>query len=70
MKIQEIRELTTVELEKRIQESRDSLAKMRFLHGTSQLESTALLRTTKRDIARMLTILHERQAAQQNQPAQ
>ncbi len=63
--------MTAVELEKHIQESRESLAKMRFLHGTSQLESTGLLRTTKRDIARMLTILHQKQAAaKQNQPAQ
>jgi large subunit ribosomal protein L29 len=70
MKIQEIREMTTVELEKRLQENRESLAKMQFLHGTSQLGSPALLRTTRRDIARMLTILAERQAAaKQNQPA-
>jgi large subunit ribosomal protein L29 len=74
MKIQEIRELTTKELEKRLQESRESLGKLRFLHGTSQVESTALLRTTRRDIARLLTVLHERQSheetAEQNQPAQ
>jgi large subunit ribosomal protein L29 len=74
MKIREIKELTTTELEKRLQESRESLGKLRFLHGTSQVESTALLRTTRRDIARILTVLRERQsqetAAAQNQPAQ
>ncbi len=60
MKFQEIRERATPELEKRLQESRDSLGKLRFLHGTSQVESTALLKTTRRDIARMLTVLRER----------
>ncbi len=72
MKIREIREMTTIELEKRLQESRDSLGKLRFLHGTSQVESTALLRTTRRDVARILTVLHERQSHQaserRNQP--
>ncbi|MGD0337897.1 MAG: 50S ribosomal protein L29 [Bacteroidota bacterium] len=73
MKIREIREMTTIELEKRLQESRDSLGKLRFLHGTSQVESTALLRTTRRDVARILTVLHERQSHQaavgRDQPA-
>jgi len=74
MKIREIREQTTAELEKRLNETREALGKLRFLHGTSQVESTALLRTTRRDIARILTVLHERQSqetvAAQNQPTQ
>ncbi len=74
MKIREIRELTTNELEKRLEESRESLVKLRFLHGTSQVESTALLRTTRRDVARIITVLRERQSheatAKQDQPAQ
>jgi len=61
MKARDLKQLTTPELEKRLQETADSLVKMRFAHGTRQLENTALLRTTRKEIARMTTILKERQ---------
>ena len=60
-KSRDIRLLPTPELEKRLQESTEALVKMRFAHGTRQLENTALLRTTRKEIARMTTILKERQ---------
>lgn len=61
MKALELRELSDEELKKRLIDEEENLAHMRFQHATAQLESSAKLRTVRRDIARMKTVLHERE---------
>lgn len=61
MKPQEIRELSSEELDKKIEESRKELFNLRFQMATSQLENTSRVKTVKKDIARLLTIKHERE---------
>ncbi len=60
MKMYEIREMKDEELVKRIQEEQDNLIDLRFQHELKNLTNTAKLGETKRDIARMLTLLNER----------
>ncbi len=62
MKIFEIREMKDVELVKRIQEEQENLVDLRFQHQLKSLTNTAKLTSTKKDIARMLTVLKERQS--------
>ncbi|HEX2788683.1 MAG TPA: 50S ribosomal protein L29 [Ignavibacteria bacterium] len=61
MKIYQIRELSTEDLRNAIQDNYDALENFRFQKATSQLENYKSLMNTKRDIARMLTILKERE---------
>jgi large subunit ribosomal protein L29 len=61
MKAFELRALSDAELIKRIQEEEESLANLRFQKVISQLENPMKLRLTRKDIARMKTILRERQ---------
>lgn len=61
MKAKDIRELTDKEIIARIKEDEDMLLKMRFNHAVSSIENPAKLRHTKRTIARLKTILSERQ---------
>lgn len=60
MKAFELRELSDVELEKRLKDEEENLAHLRFQHATAQLESPAKLRTVRKDIARMKTMLRGR----------
>ncbi|MCS7052604.1 MAG: 50S ribosomal protein L29 [Ignavibacterium sp.] len=66
MKIREIREMSTDELIKRIQEEEQNLVDLRFSHALKQLTNTAKLKLTRKDIARMKTVLAERQRNAQN----
>ena len=61
MKAFELRELSDTELIRRIQEEEENLANLRFQKVISQLENPMKLRLAKRDIARMKSILRERQ---------
>ncbi len=61
MKPFELRELSDAELLKRIQEEEESLSNLRFQKVLSQLENPMKLRLIRKDIARMRTILRERQ---------
>lgn len=61
MKIQEIKELTVEELSKRIVEEENNLVDLRFAHELKQLTNTAKLNTTKKDIAKMKTVLRQRE---------
>jgi large subunit ribosomal protein L29 len=67
LKASEIRELTDDELERRLDESRQELFNLRFQHATGALENPAALSRVKREIARLLTLAHERAAAQKAQ---
>lgn len=54
-----ISEMTDVELRRKESELRDELFRLRFQHHTGQLQSPIRLRTTRRDLARVLTRLRE-----------
>jgi large subunit ribosomal protein L29 len=62
MKAKEIRELTDAEIRARIQEDGELLQKMYFNHAISEIESPAKIRIIKKDIARMHTILTQRES--------
>ena len=59
----EFRELVDEELESRLAESKVELFNLRFQVVTGQQENTARLTHVKRDIARMRTLLREREIA-------
>jgi large subunit ribosomal protein L29 len=60
MDTKEIRELTQDEIDLEIERAREELFKLRFRAAYEELESPALLKELRRDIARMKTIQHER----------
>jgi len=62
VKIFQVRELPPQELEKRIKDEEENLVHLKFQKATSQLENPLKIRNARRDIARMKTVLRERQA--------
>jgi len=64
MKIEELRQLSAQELEARATELKDELFRLRLQQSSGQLEKTHLFKQHRREIARCLTILTERQNAQ------
>jgi large subunit ribosomal protein L29 len=63
LKPSELRDLSDEELEGRLHDARQELFNLRFQSATGALENSARLRTTKREIARILTVRHEREAS-------
>ena len=64
MRAKELRDLSDQELATREHELREAAFRFRLRRGTNQLESPAALRQARRDLARVLTIQHERAHAQ------
>ena len=60
-KAHELDEMNDVDLETRLRESKEELFNLRFQAATGQLESHGRLRTVKKDIARIYTIMRERE---------
>jgi len=69
MKMDEIKQLSVQELKKRLSDEEDNLANLRFQLATSQLESPIKVRTVRRDIARIKTLLRERERAAASAPS-
>jgi len=63
MKAKDIRNLSAEEIKVKIADTREELMKFRFQQVTGQLTDTSRLRTLRRDVARMETILAETQNA-------
>ena len=61
MTIKEMRKLSLSDLQEKLGELREELFNLRFQHATAQLENTARIPQVKTDIARMLTVLGEKQ---------
>ncbi|MGI6031802.1 MAG: 50S ribosomal protein L29 [Coriobacteriales bacterium] len=61
MKASEIRELSTEDLNAKLEEARTELFNLRFQMATSQLDNTARVKTVKKDIARICTELRARE---------
>lgn len=69
MKAEDIRDLGEDELEERIRELKEEQFRLRFRGATMQLENPKVLKEIRRDIARMKTILRERELAQESKLA-
>ncbi|GAB1489906.1 50S ribosomal protein L29 [Opitutaceae bacterium] len=63
MKIKEIRELAAAELETNLRTTREQLVQLRLRKQTGQVEKTHELRTLRKDIARLETILRQKKTA-------
>ena len=63
MKAADLRELSTADLNVKLEEARSELFNLRFQMATSQLDNTARVKTVKKDIARILTELRAREIA-------
>ena len=63
MKAEDIRDWENSELEARLGELKEEQFRLRFRGATMELENPRLLRQIKRDIARLKTILRERELA-------
>lgn len=61
MKISDMRNLTNDELVKRLDDAKEEAFNLRFQQASGQLEDTNRLRTLRRDIARIHTIVRERE---------
>jgi large subunit ribosomal protein L29 len=64
VKAADIRELSDSEIQQRIVEAQEELFRLRFRSATQQLENPSLMRKLRRDVARMKTILRERELQQ------
>ena len=64
MKTEEIRDLSVVEIEKKIRDSRAELVQLRLRKQTGQVEKPHLLRELRRDLARLQSILKDKKAAE------
>lgn len=67
MKAKEIRSMTIDEIETKIIDSRDKLFKQRFQKSLGQAENPYNIKHTKKDIARLLTILAEKRSNHGNE---
>ncbi len=61
MKATEIRNMTTEELEAKVAELKKDLFFLRMQHATNQLDNPVKIATVKKDIARIKTIIREKQ---------
>ena len=61
MKATEIRELTETELGQKLADLKSELFNLRFQHAINQLENPIRLRDVKKDIARVMTIIREKE---------
>ncbi|MDI9550121.1 MAG: 50S ribosomal protein L29 [Candidatus Cryptobacteroides sp.] len=66
MKTTEVREMSIADLKDRIQVEKKNLDTMRLNHAVSPLEDTSKFKKIRKDIARMITILAEKEKAEQN----
>jgi large subunit ribosomal protein L29 len=66
---EKLRELSTQELQNRLNDARQELMNLRFQQTTGELTDYTRLRHTRRQIARMMTILHERERQAQTEGA-
>jgi large subunit ribosomal protein L29 len=65
VKVEELRELSIQELAERERELARELFNLRFQMATGQLSSHTALKRTKRDIARIKTVLKQKESAEQ-----
>lgn len=62
MKATELREMTDVELNKQLKDLKAELFNLRFQHAINQLDNPVRIEAVKKDIARVMTVLAEKNA--------
>ena len=62
MKVKEIRELSTEEINKKLVETKEELFNLRFQQATGSLEKPSRIRELRHTVARMKTVLKERES--------
>jgi large subunit ribosomal protein L29 len=67
-KAHEMDEMTNVDLESKLREAKEELFNLRFQAATGQLESHGRLRLVKKDIARIYTVVRERELGIRSTP--
>ena len=60
MKSAEIKELSVKDLQDRIEAEKAQLSKLKVQHAVSPVENPSIIKKSRRDIARMLTILRQK----------
>ena len=63
MKDNEVRKMSSAELETKLKDLKKDLFNLRLQHATNQLDNPLKIRETKRDIARVMTVMRELQAS-------
>ena len=63
MKAKELREMTTAELESKLSELKKDLFFLRMQHATNQLDNPLKINLVKKDIARIKTVIREKETA-------
>jgi len=61
MELKKMREMTVAELTAELKKQKTELFNLRFQHVTGQLENPIKMRDTKRDIARIKTVIREKE---------
>jgi large subunit ribosomal protein L29 len=59
----DVRDMTTDEIRDQVAQKQEELFRLRFRGATQQLENPSLIKNLRRDVARMRTILREREMA-------
>ena len=67
-KAHELDDMTDIDLEAKLREAKEELFNLRFQAATGQLESHGRLRTVKKDIARIYTVVRERELGIRSTP--
>ncbi len=62
MKATELREMTSEDLAKKLKELKEELFNLRFQHAINQLDNPHKIVDVKRDIARVMTVINEKNA--------
>lgn len=62
MKSAEIKDLSIKDLQERIEAEKAQLAKLKVQHAVSPVETPSIIKKNRRDIARMLTVLRQKNA--------
>ena len=63
-KAEDLRSLDNNELENFLEEAEENITRLRFQNRLGQLDDTSNIKTLRKDIARMKTILHERKSSE------
>ena len=61
MKVKEIRDMSVGELDQKVASLKEELFNLRFQHATGQLENPMRIREVKKDIARIKTVIREKE---------
>jgi len=65
MRAKEVREMSLEKAEETLEDAREAFFKLRFQFATGQLPDTSKLRTARREIARIATVVREMERAQE-----